>query len=163
MARRRRSRGRRRSVRRYRRNPGLGIGRAFSANAIMSGVKHGGLVLAGKGVTRMVTNFIPLPIPKTGIVGALLQGVVATVVGGFVSRFVGGASNAQFFIAGGWAGAMEEIAQTLPVIGPMLAAYPSDMGSFPGGDVLGEIPAELSTSPAALFGDNGYDEEDMLV
>lgn len=153
----------RRKVRRFRRNPPMGLGRLFSVNTIMSGVKHGGLVLAGKGATRAVVGFIPLPIPKTGVVGALLQGIVATALGGFAARFVGGAQNAQFFIAGGWAGAMEEIAKGLPVIGPMLSAYP-EMGSFPGDDqVLGELPAEILSSPAALFGDDGVDDNELLV
>lgn len=141
-----RRRSRRATVRhvvRFRRNPGLRSilrgGPAGLLKQAMQGATDGAWIVAGKALTNALPSLVGLS--QTGIMGAAVKAVAATVAGMLAGQFLG-ANAAKLVTAGGYAAIVEPFikAANIPIISAALGdTYPEQfIGSYP--DTLSAYP-----------------------
>lgn len=112
---------RRHRRRSYRRNPSFGVGGI--GRAVVKGAKCGAFVTLGEAASVAVPGIVKLP--TAGLLGYAARLAAGTILG-VVGKGVLGAENAEYFIAGAFAGVYRQLVRTLnvPILAPALAGYP---------------------------------------
>lgn len=151
-------RHRRRTHRRYRRNPGMKLGFGyFSVKTLMNGAIDGAEVVVGKSLVRTVPGMIGLPTSDN--TGLLIQAISAVLVG-WAGHTLVSPNAGKMFLAGGLAAPMETLIKSLniPFISAGLGEDIVEVG-------VGTYP-QISTGMGAYvqpgIGDYDYDTQQTM-
>jgi hypothetical protein len=145
--------GWRRRGRRHRRNPFMG-GRGGMFSAVKRGIIGGTGVVLGKAASRAIPTLVNLP--RTGVLGAAIQGATGVLLAPFVTKFMGGEWGTAF-LYGAFAAPIESliVGFKVPVLAPALSSYPDELAALPS---RGGTP-----SLEAYSGSGMLDEESAFV
>lgn len=144
---------RRRTSRRYRRNPrGLSLG-FFSITNVMNGAIDAGEVVVGKAATRAIPNLVGLP--TTDALGLAVQGLSALVVGWAAHAFI--SPNAgKMMLAGGLSAPIESFIKSMNI--PFLSAnLGEDVVEIEGMGGYVQVPDQSGMSGYVQMGEQEYD------
>ncbi len=123
---------------------------------LVQGLKDGFVVRLGGGLTKYVSNMVPLGTPGSVTKGAV-QLVVGTALSMGVKKFMGPRA-ASFFLAGAAADVIGQfIPSTIPVVGPILGGGAlNGMGLWPAAVPAARLAAwPRVAAPAQHMGDYG--------
>lgn len=107
----------------YRRNPSIRGLTGGLFGALARGARCGAFVTLGEATSVAVPGMIGLP--TTGLLGYAARIGVGAAIGTF-GRGVLGAANAEYFVAGAFAGVYRQLVRqfNVPILAPALAGYP---------------------------------------